>query len=263
VTDLLDQIFQNPLFVFVLPALLLLGCAELGVRLGLRVHASRDAARKGTIGGIQGAVLGLLGLLLGFTFAMAISRYDARRLLVVQDANAIGTAYLRASLLPDEHVQPVEDLLRRYVDLRIEYQSHFDDRTKFAEGLRQSAEVQRQIWQHAVAAAKEAPTATVASAVASFNDVFDTETERLAAAHARIPGGVWAILMIVACVGCLTSGYAAGAEGIRSSFSSLMLPFLIAIALFLIFDLNHPRHGLIGLSQQPLLDLQRSLAPPG
>jgi len=262
VDSILDELFDNALLVFALPALALAVCAEIGVRLGLRVHASRDAARKGTIGGIQAAVLGLLGLLLGFTFAMAVSRFDTRRALVVQDANAVGTAYLRASLLPEEHAGAVEDLLRRYVDLLVEYQPHFDDRAKFAEGLRLGAGVQEEIWAHAVAAAKKDPSAVVAIAVASLNDVLDAESERLAAGRARIPSGVWAILLIVSGLGCLTSGYASGAEGIRSRFSSLVLPCLVAIVLLLIFDLNQPRHGLIGVSQQPLWDLQASLKEP-
>jgi hypothetical protein len=116
--QLLGSVFQAQWVVFVLPAVLLVGFAELGFRLGLRLYLAKDAARKAEIGGIQGALLGLLGLLLGFTFAMAVGRYQARRDLVVKEANAIGTTFLRASLLPEAHRAPVEDLLRRYVEAR-------------------------------------------------------------------------------------------------------------------------------------------------
>jgi hypothetical protein len=94
----------------------MLAFSEIGFRIGLRLYATKDAARKGQIGGIQGAVPGLLGLLLGFTFAMAVDWYDTRRDLVLKEANAIGTTYLRASLLPDTHQDPVKDLLRHYVE---------------------------------------------------------------------------------------------------------------------------------------------------
>ena len=98
---------------------MLLATTEVGFRFGLRLHAAKDEARKEQIGGIHAAVLGMLGLLLGFTFAMALERYDKRRILVIQEANAIGTTFLRASLLPEAHQAPVEDLLRRYLDLRL------------------------------------------------------------------------------------------------------------------------------------------------
>lgn len=260
--ELFDQMLRHTWSVFALPSLLLLAFAEIGRRLGDRVYAARDEARKGTIGGIQGAVLGLLGLLLGFTFAMAVSRYDARRLLVLDESNAIGTTFLRASLLPEAHVEPVQDLLRRYVALRIEYTSTFEDAAKFQEGLQKSAELQRRLWEHVEAAAKEAPTPIVATFVTSLNETIDLEATRIAAARARIPLSIWILLLIVAAFGCMTSGYAAGAAGGKSGFSGIVLPLLIAVVLTLIFDLMHPRQGFIGLSQQPMIDLQQSIAPP-
>jgi hypothetical protein len=94
VDEFLSYVFQSPWVVFTIPGLLLIGCAEIGFRLGLRLFSAGDAARTGQVGGIQGALLGLLGLLLGFTFAMAVGRYEARRDLVVKEANAIGTTFL-------------------------------------------------------------------------------------------------------------------------------------------------------------------------
>src|SRR6185369_12534948 len=96
----------------------------------------KDLSRKAPIGVIQGAVLGLLGLLLAFTFSMAAERYNARRALVLNEANSVGTTYLRASLLPDAHQAPVRDLLQRYVDVRLKYQPLMDDPARLAEGLR-------------------------------------------------------------------------------------------------------------------------------
>ena len=109
-------------WIFILiVGIVLLGASELGVRTGFRLHVKHDEARKSQLGGVQGAVLGLLGLLLGFTFAMAVARYDARRGMVLKEANAIGTTWLRAGLLPGDHPKQVKELLRRYLDVRLEY----------------------------------------------------------------------------------------------------------------------------------------------
>ena len=260
---LLLSTFGSQWAVLAIAALLLLTFAEVGFRLGLSLHVSHDQARKGQIGGIQGAVLGLLGLLLGFTFAMAVARHEARRELVVKEANAIGTTFLRAALLPPAHVLPVEDLLRRYVALRIELHSLADDQAKFAEALRLSADLQRQLWEHATAAGRESPTPIVATFIVTLNETIDTEAERLAASRNRIPGVVWLLLLIVASLGCVTSSYGAGAEGARSAFTSFVLPLLITVCMTLIFDVANPRQGFIGVSQQPLLDLQESIKATG
>jgi len=260
--DLLKSVFQSEWMIFAFPGLLLIGFAEIGFRLGLRLYVAKDTARKGQVGAIQGALLGLLGLLLGFTFAMAAGRYEARRDLVLKEANAIGTTFLRASLLSDAHRAPVEDLLRRYVDLRLTFQALAADPAKFAEGLRLSADIQRQLWEHAVAAAKETPTPIVATFVNTLNDTIDTEAERLAAARNRIPGTVWILLLTVAALGCMTSTYLAGEEGVRSAFSSIVFPLLVAVVILLIFDLADPRRGLIRTTQQPLVDLQHAIQGP-
>jgi hypothetical protein len=255
------QLLHNEIFVGAASAVVLLACSEVGSRLGLRLHASRDEARKRAVAGVPGAILGLLGLLLGFTFAMAVARYDARRALVLQDANTIGTAYLRSSFLPDARVQPVQDLLRRHTALHIEAFHGWSDAAARADAVARSAELQRELWAHAVAAGREAPGAMVASFVSALNDAFDTESERIAMSQAGIPPTIWVLLLFVAGIGCLSNSYAAAAEGVRSPFSTLVLPLLITVVVLLIFDLMHPRQGLIGQSQQPLLDLQQSIAP--
>lgn len=249
---------QSAWVAFSLPLVVMLVFAEIGFRLGLRVH--RADAHKGTLGGIQGAILGLLGLLLGFTFALSAGRFDLRRELVLKEANAVGTTYLRASLLPAAHVEPVEDLLRQYVDLRLEYYPKVMDRAAFSSFLAKSAAIQKELWRHATEASREAPTPITATFVTSLNETIDTEAERIEAGRARIPAAVWILLLIVAACGCLTTSYVSGEEGSRSPFSSLVLPTLVAVVLVLIFDIASPHKGFIGISQQPLIDLQRSIA---
>jgi hypothetical protein len=257
--NILARILENELVVFVLLLALMLAFAEAGFRLGLRLHTTKDVARKGQIGGIQGAVLGLLGLLLGFTLAMAVERFDTRRSLVVQEANNLSTTYLRASLLPEAHQNPVKELLRGYVDIRLKYWPLADDPAQRVEGTRLIKETQAELWKHATEAVKEAPNDITATFITSLNETFDTDVKRLSARGAGIPSGVWVLLVIVAAFGCVTTAYGSGAEGVRSKLGSVFLPLLITVVIVLIFDISHSRIGLIQIGQDALVDLQQSM----
>jgi hypothetical protein len=239
----------------VLLAAYLIGTAEAGFRIGRR-NLDRKSPH---IGDIQGTVLGLLALLLGFTFSMALGRYDARRLLVVKEANAIGTTYLRASMLPAAHQEPVRAGLRRYVDTRLRGRLRANDPVAFAETIRVSDDIQRELWMHAKAAAAEAPSPVTVAFVNSLNEVIDTDAERVAAGRARIPGPVWGLLVVVAGFGCLIAALRDGADDIRSHLTSIFLPLLITLVISLILDLSQPLRGFISASQQPLIDLHQMM----
>jgi hypothetical protein len=256
---ILTDIFTSQWRVFGMAVVLLLASAEFGFRLGLRLHRAKDEARKGQIGGIQGAMLGLLALLLGFTFAMAAGRYEARRALVLQEANAIGTTYLRASLLPDAHKAAVEDLLRRYVDARLDFFYAGEDRARQDAAEQAAAKLQRELWANAVAAAKEAPSPMTSTFISALNETIDLDATRLNTLRNHVPGAVWLLVLAVAACGCCVGGYGAGATGARSAFTITVLPLLIAVAITLIADLDRPRGGLIEIGSQPLLDLKQSL----
>ena len=120
---------------------------------------------------MQAAVLAMLGLLLGFTVSMAVDRYERRRALVLEEANAIGTTWLRASLLPEPHRQPVRDLLQNYLDIRLRTEAQMRDPVLVAEGLGQAREIQSKLWQQAEASAKEAPDDITATFVESCSNV--------------------------------------------------------------------------------------------
>jgi hypothetical protein len=260
-TPLLDSVFGNQWSMLLIVAVLLLALAETGVRLGWRLHEARDEARRSQVGGVQGAVLGLLGLLLGFTFAMAAGRYEGRRVVLLHEANAVGTAWLRAGLLPAAHRDPVRELLRRYVDARLRYEALGLDLAMATEGIRLSEDLHAALWRRAEAAATEAPTPVTVAFIASLNDVIDIHTERIAGLRHKIPTGVWVLLVVVAGFGCFTGAYGSGARGVRSGLTSFLMPLLVATVVGLIFDLSHPRQGVIRISQQPLLDLQQSMKP--
>lgn len=255
-----DALFGKLWSVVLVVSLVVFGLAELGYRVGLPLFSRKDEARRSQIGGVQGAVLGLLGLLLGFTFAMAVSRYDTRRALVVDEANAIGTTWLRAGMLSEPHRSAARDLLRQFVDVRIKYEALSNDSAKLAEGLQLSATIEKELWKHAEAAAKEAPTPITNSFVVALNEMIDTDANRVATGRNQIPSGVWVLVVLVAGVGCFTSSYGSGAQGARSAFTSFLLPGLIMVVIGLIFDLTHSREGFIDINQQAMLDLQQFIA---
>lgn len=259
IDSILTHIFASQWRVFAIASVLLLAAAEFGFRLGVRLHRTKDEARKGQISGMQGAMLGLLGLLLGFTFSMSVGRYETRRELVLQEANSIGTTYLRASLLPEAHQKEVENLLRRYVDVRLDFYNAGEVKAKQVAAEQSAARIQGQLWANAVASAKEAPTPPVTSFISALNDTIDLDATRLNALRTRVPGAVWLLVLVVAACGSCASGYGAGASGARSGFTNMVLPLLIAVAVTLIADLDRPRGGLIRINQQPLLDLRQSL----
>ena len=180
--------------------------------------------------------------------------------MVLQEANTIGTTWLRAGLLPESHQAPVKELLRRYVDVRLKFRELSNDPARLAEGVRESAEIQKAAWAHAQAAAKESPTPVVVAFIAALNDLIDTDAERQEAGRNHIPETVWVLVVFVAAFGCFTSAYGSGAHGARSSFTSFFLPLLLAIVIGLIFDIDHSMQGVIGVSQAPMLELKENIS---
>lgn len=240
-------------------AALLLGLAELGYRIGLRLYRAHDDARRCQISAVQGAILGLLGLLLGFTFSMAVNRYETRRQLVLKEANAVGTAWLRAGLLPEAQRTTTRELFRRFVETRLKYQKVADDPVQLAEGLRLCGEIEADLWQQAEAAGKVAPTPLTATFVLALNEMIDTDAERIDAHRNLLPAAVWVLLLIVAASGCLTSSYGSGAQGVRLGFTSVLLPLLISVVIIFIYDILHTHQGVVSVSQRPLIELLQTM----
>src|SRR5262245_17277844 len=185
--DLLLRFFGQSGSLAVVATTILLLISEVGYRLGRRLFTAGDSARQSQIGAVQAAVLGMLALLLGFTFSMAVDRYDRRRELVLQQANTIGTTWLRSGLLPDAHRQPVRELLRAYLDLHVHSREALRDPALMAAGLRRTAEIRSTLWQHAEASAREAPNDITATFIETLNDMIETEAARVTASASRIP----------------------------------------------------------------------------
>jgi hypothetical protein len=259
IDEVLVRIFTSEWRVILIISLLLLALAQAGFQVAKRRHRETTEGHKSQVTGIQTAVLGLLALLLGFTFAMALGRYDSRRNLVLQEANAIGTTYLRASFLPETHKKAVEDLLRRYVDARIPLYDRDTNQAQLRSLEEQCGNLQRELWEHSVAAAQESPSPVTATFITALNETIDLDASRLHALRSHVPGAAWLLVLFVAGVGCYMTGYAAGVSKARSAFSTVLLPLLVAVVVTLISDLDAPRQGLIAISKKPLLDLKQSL----
>jgi hypothetical protein len=252
----IDQVFSSQWWVLLSVSALLLAVAELGFRFGMRLYRANDEARKSQIAGVQGATLGLLGLLLAFTFSMSTQRYETRRQQVLNEANAIGGTYLRVTLLPESRQARVRDLLRRYVDVRLDFRRAGEDEAKQFEAERAGAALQRELWTHATEAAKGGSTPLAAIFITSLNEMIDLDRARYYSLRDHVPGAVWLLVLFVASVGCFASGYGSGSTGARNRFVNITLPLLIGVVITLIADLDRPRGGLIGVSQQPMLDLK-------
>jgi len=253
----LSRIFSSWM-VFVILAIVLLALSEFGWRTGLaRSRAKPEKTQNG--GSVPAAVLTLLGLLLGFTFAMAVSRHETRRDLVVQEANSIHTTARRAQLLPEPQASNVGRLLRGYVALRIEAHRETQFSQRFADLRKSSADLHGRLWNEAVAAAAKQPTPITASFIVSLNETIDFEATRIAAKRNHVPGAVWLLLLCVAGCGLWLTGWEAGIARGHPFLARFLFPILIAVVIALITDIDTPRGGLITLDDRPLLELNDSL----
>ena len=161
-------------------------CLEAGYRMGCYVAKRTETAHEGT-STIQAAVFALLGLLLGFTFANGISHLDQRRVLIIQESNAIGTAYLRLDLLPADQQQEMRNLFRQYLDARLGVYEKLPDLAAAAEDLQHAAQLQQEIWSHAIAGSRDDPTQNVARLLLpALNDMIDVTTSRTIALHTHL-----------------------------------------------------------------------------
>jgi hypothetical protein len=252
----MNQIMRYPEVVFALTFLVLWLSARIGASLGRRLRNLDEDKRK-DFSLVMAATLTLLGLIIGFSFSMASSRYEQRKAYEEAEANAIGTEYLRADLLPAPDAAKVRDLLKGYLDQRILFYE-----TRDAGQLQQinaiTAHLQNELWSAAKGPAAVQPTPVAALAVSGMNDVLNSQGYTQAAWWNRIPTGAWALMAAIAICCNLLIGYSARrAETETRMF--LVLPLVVSISFFLIADIDSPRAGLIRVRPQNLLSLSQSL----
>src|SRR5262249_11187328 len=205
-------------------------------------------------------VLSVLGLLLGFTLAMAVSRFDTRRTLVVEEANAIGTSYWRSQLIPAPEGPEVAALLRQYVDAKLHYFDAGTDPDQLQSSRARTARLQKELWSRASASAQRDPRSVPAGLLLqSLNQTFDLETSRWIALTVHLPDGVLLVDMLVGLLAALLVGYNFGITGRHHFISPFVLAVCIATVMAVIIDLDQPRQGLIQVGQQALIDLQEQV----
>lgn len=239
----------------------MLACLELGYRVGCRAEATDGSAHEG-LGAIEAAIFALLGLLLGFAFAGAMSRLDARRQLIVREANAIGTAYLRLDVLPPSDQAELRRLFREYLEARFRaYEGGADLET--ADGfIAQAAQLQQHIWARAIAAGHVDQTQnTTRVGLPAINDMIDVTTARTVAARTRLPTLVLVLLLVVALLSALIAGYGMAKRKRRSVLHVVLYAAAVATTVYVVLDLDNPRIGLIRLdaTDKILHDLHDSI----
>jgi hypothetical protein len=229
--------------------------AEVGYRLGAR---SEKTSEESHLGVVLGGLLGLLAILLGFTVSMAGNRFEARRALVVQEANAVGTAWLRADLLPEPQRAESRALLREYASARLEAARPETQ----ARALQASRRIQDRLWAIGAAEARERPSATSSLVVQSLNDLIDRDGERQGVAWVPgVPVTLIATLYAVAVLVMAAVGLDGGLRRSRGALSNLVLVLSLATVTMLVEDLDRPQQGLLRVSQKPLADLRASMGP--
>jgi hypothetical protein len=251
-----ETFFDTAPVLLIYLVLVLVGLAvfELGFRLGRWWQTRTPDEKYGSTGLLVGAMLTLLAFLLGFSISMATDRYNTRRTLVLTEANAINTAYLRAGYLPAPYRENIRAELRTYVPLRIAT----DDYDLRQANISRARAIQDTLWTLTEELARDAPeSTTLALFIESLNQVIDLQTERaVSGIYVRVPDTVMIMLITAGILTVGMVGYNAGLSRKRSLISAVFLIVLMTAAVSLVIDLDRPQAGMITTSQQALLDLQ-------
>ncbi|MCP9236138.1 hypothetical protein [Lewinella sp. JB7] len=244
----------NSVIIVAILFVLIIVADVIGLRLGHRSRDKTDSDVKSQTSAIQGGIIGMLALILGFTFNMSIQRYDSRAGAEVEEANAIGTAELRAALLPDPFAAEAQSAIDDYIDLRLE--SSHTDLTHVAErkALNQrTQQLQQRIWDIGVAAADATPNPVrTGYFLTAVNDMIDAQGRRLDVLNRHVPPAIFYLLFVffIATGGLI--GYSTGLGERRSRAPALVLNLLICLMVFIIIDLDRPRRGVIEVKQDSM-----------
>jgi hypothetical protein len=236
--------------------IMLLAC-EIGYHLGKRARTRHDIEAPASLGSMVAGLLGMLGFVLAFTFSIASGHHDMRKSRVLEEANAIGTAYLRAELLEPEYGGEIKRLLREYVDLRLQTVTV----ENYREILDQSEQIHNRLWVEVRSAALSVSDTNSQLAVESINNVIDMHTKRaMAGLFTRIPASIWLALLAISTFCMVTMGIQIGFAGKRRLVAVIPMLFAFAVLVALVVDLDRPQSGLIKVGQQAMTDLQRTMS---
>lgn len=229
---------------------------EIGYRLGSRRRLNSEHEADAPVGAIVGSTIGLLAFMLALTFSLAASRFEDRRQVILNEANAIGTTYLRAGMLAEPQRSEIRKLLREYVDVRIEGIKQRD----INKVLARSNELHTEIWSQAEAAVKVDRSPIAGLFVSALNEVIDLHASRVQAGlRSRIPLSIWLALAFVTIVSMLAMGFQMGLSSKKRSMATLALVLTFSVVILLIADLDRPGEGMLEVGQQATIDLAESM----
>ena len=242
--------------IFLVGLAIILAASEIGWQLG-----SRGGSRAGgNVSTLESAMLGLLALIIGFTFAMALSRFEARRVAVLNEANAIGTTALRARLLPEPYRTDILKLLKEYVQIRVDIVQSDHSLAELRTIVDRSNVIQGALWQQAKAmVAKDNSMVPTGLFIQTLNEMIDDQEKRLAAFRNRVPNVVLLGLFGIATIAGGFAGYASGLDPKRNRLPVYITGFLVSAVILLIFDLDRPSSGFITNDQQSMIDVAASI----
>jgi len=236
---------------------------EIGFRIGARKLAHDDEPTRTHANTLYTATLGLLALLIGFTFAMSVSRFETRKGLMVDQANAIGTAALRASVLPADKAARAAVLFAEYVRTRFDYNASLPGSDALDAVESRAGTIENQLWALGRAELQADPRSQPASLyLQALNEVFDLREKRRFALDDQVPTAVIVLLFAVAVVALALIAYSCGLSGRRRLPANLTFALLIALVFIIILDIDRPRQGFVRVSDASLVRLQQSLATP-
>lgn len=233
---------------------------DAGRRLGLRRRAKAAGKLEG-LGGVEGAVFGLLGLLIAFTFSEAASRFNVRREQIVEESNVIGTAWLRVDLLPADAQPALRDTFRRYVDARLAMFQKLSHPSRGEPEADRAEAIQAEIWKMAVAACRDQPMQVPTLVLPAINSMIDFAATRTQKALMHPPAVIYVTLCILAFASALMAGYDMGAAGTRSRFHTIAFAIILGLAVDVILDLEFPRVGFIRIDpyDRVMVELRQSM----
>jgi len=249
-----SSILDSPFIVFIVSLIAQWLAAYAGDYLRRRGRAVRKDERE-DLDIVEAATLTLLALIIGFSFSMAVTRYDLRKNYEEAEANAIGTEDVRADLLPAADAVTVRELLRRYLDQRIASYLSREER-EIGQADTESAKLQAALWSAILPAANARPTPVTALVVAGMNDVLNSQSRTQAAWWNRIPGAAWSLMGLIAIACNLLLGYG---ERRKGALLLLVLPVVVSISFLLIADIDSPRGGIIRVLPHRLIALSHSI----
>ncbi len=250
--------------IFLVTALFIVGLLMACIEFGRRIRLGRRGEKASSgLSTIDGAVFGLMALLLGFSFSGAVSRLDTRRDLIVQETNAIGTAWLRIDLLPEAAQPQIRNDFRAYLDARLAfYQNLESDRAKAMDQLALSDKLQAKIWAESIPAAKQTSSPAVLTLVAgSLNEMIDITTTRSVALRTHPPLPIYVTLVLLAMASCLIAGFGMGDTEKRPWLHTVVFAIALFLTVYMIIDLEFPRVGIIRINgyDQALINQRNSM----